>query len=133
MDAKTIKDIRQRLSMEYENLIKSNNRKRLAAEEITVENTEDEGDLATISHDRDLLYNLHEGQFRALEIHPASHEGAGPWSIWGMRPLRERHQRETAGDRGATLCIRCQEETEAEHISSRMLAGGLGEDETEQQ
>jgi hypothetical protein len=99
MDAKTIKDIRRRLSMEYENLIKSNNRKRLAAEEITVENTEDEGDLATISHDRDLLYNLHEGQFRALEIHPASHEGAGPWSIWGMRPLRERHQRETAGGR----------------------------------
>jgi hypothetical protein len=46
MDAKTIKDIRRRLSMEYENLIKSNNRKRLAAQEITVENTEDEGDLA---------------------------------------------------------------------------------------
>jgi len=65
MDAKTIKDIRRRLSMEYENLIKSNNRKRLAAEEITVENTEDEDDLATISHDRDLLYNLHEGSFVA--------------------------------------------------------------------
>jgi hypothetical protein len=46
MDAKTIKNIRQRLAMEYENLIKSNNRKRLAAQEITVENTEDEGDLA---------------------------------------------------------------------------------------
>ena len=66
MDAKKIKHIRQRLSTEYENLIESNNRNRRAAEEITVENTEDEGDLATISHNRDLLYNLHEGSFARL-------------------------------------------------------------------
>jgi len=62
MDAKKIKDTRQRLSREYDNLIKSVNRNRIAAQEIKVENTEDEGDLATISHDKDLLYNLHEGR-----------------------------------------------------------------------
>ena len=47
MDAKKIKDTRRRLSSEYENLIKSINRNRLTAEQITVESTEDEGDLAT--------------------------------------------------------------------------------------
>jgi hypothetical protein len=31
----------------------------ITAEQITVENTED-SDLATISHDRELFYNLHE-------------------------------------------------------------------------
>jgi hypothetical protein len=48
MDAKKLKDTRRRLSSEYENLIKSINRSRLAAKEIKLENTEDEGDLATI-------------------------------------------------------------------------------------
>jgi hypothetical protein len=66
MDVKKIEHTRQRLSSEYENLIKSINRSRLAEEEIKLENTEDEGDLATISHDRDLLYNLHEGGFARL-------------------------------------------------------------------
>src|SRR2546427_9811675 len=68
MDAKKIKDTRQRLSREYDNLIKSINRNRIAAQEIKVENTEDEGDLATISHDKDLLYNLHEGGFARLRF-----------------------------------------------------------------
>ena len=49
MDQKKIKDTRRRLSREYENLINSINRNRLAAEQIKLENTEDEGDLATIS------------------------------------------------------------------------------------
>ena len=72
MDQKKIKDTRLRLSNEYENLIKSINRNRLAAEQIKLENTEDEGDLATISHDRELLYHLHESdlveRFPALSI-----------------------------------------------------------------
>ena len=64
MDAKKTRDIRQRLSREYENLIKSFNRNRMAAEEIKLENTEDEGDRATISHNKELLYNLHESDFK---------------------------------------------------------------------
>ena len=44
MHAKKFKDVRRRLSSEYEHLIKSINRGRLAAEEIKMENTEDEGD-----------------------------------------------------------------------------------------
>ena len=66
MDAKKSSDIRQRLSREYENLIKSINRNRMAAEEIKLENTEDEGDRATISHNKELLYNLHESDFMRL-------------------------------------------------------------------
>jgi len=56
------------LSREYENLIKSINRNRMAAEEIRQENTEDEGDLATISHNKELLYNLHESDFMRLRF-----------------------------------------------------------------
>jgi hypothetical protein len=44
MDAKQIKHIRRRLSIEYENLIKSIHRNRTSAEEIKLENTEDEAD-----------------------------------------------------------------------------------------
>ena len=49
MDPKKIKDTRRRrLSSEYETLIKLINRNRIAAEQIKLENTEDENDLATI-------------------------------------------------------------------------------------
>jgi RNA polymerase-binding transcription factor DksA len=68
MDAKKIEDTRRRLSSEYENPIKSINRNRLAAKEIKLENTEDEDDLATISHERELLYNLHESDFDHLRF-----------------------------------------------------------------
>jgi RNA polymerase-binding transcription factor len=133
MDAKTIKNIRQRLSMEYENLIKSNNRKRLAAQEITVENTEDEGDLATISHDRDLLYNLHEGSFARLRFIQQAMKALDRGQYGEcVRCGKDINEKRLVAVPWATLCIQCQEETEAEHISSRMvLAGGLGEEETE--
>jgi hypothetical protein len=82
---KKIEAARRRLSSEYENLIKSINRSRLAAETIKLENTEDEGDLATISHEREFLYDLHEGSFARLRF---IQQGAGPRSIWRMCPLR---------------------------------------------
>jgi hypothetical protein len=56
------------LATESEKLIKSINRNRAAAEEITTENTEDEGDLATISHNKELLYNLHESDFASTRL-----------------------------------------------------------------
>ena len=55
MDAKRIKDTQRRLTSEYERLVKSINRNRTATEEMKLENTEDEGDLATLSHDREML------------------------------------------------------------------------------
>jgi hypothetical protein len=68
MDAKKFEVAGRRLSSEYQNLIKSINRSRLAAEEIKLQNTEDEGegDLDAISHERELLYHLRERRFRAF-------------------------------------------------------------------
>src|SRR2546421_8733679 len=120
MDAKRIKDIRQRLLDEYEKLIKSTNRSRIAAEEIQLENTEDEGDLATISHDRDLLYNLHEGGFARLrfiqEALKALDRGQYGECVRCGNDINEKRLEAVPW---ATMCIRCQEETETEHISSR--------------
>ena len=132
MDAKKIKDTRQRLSSEYENLTKSIDRRRLAAQEIKVENTEDEGDLATISHDRDLLYNLHEGGFARLrfiqEALKAIDRGQYGECVGCGEDINEKRLEAVPW---ATMCVRCQEETEAEHTSSRMVLAGLDTEETD--
>jgi RNA polymerase-binding transcription factor DksA len=60
MDEKKTQKFRQRLLEEYQKLIRSINRNRLAEEEIKLENTEDEGDLATISHNRALIQSSRE-------------------------------------------------------------------------
>ena len=132
MDAKKIKDTRQRLSSEYENLTKSIDRRRLAAQEIKVENTEDEGDLATISHDRDLLYNLHEGGFARLrfiqEALKAIDCGQYGECVGCGEDINEKRLEAVPW---ATMCVRCQEETEAEDISSRMVLARPEAEETE--
>src|SRR6266850_2529804 len=128
MDAKKTKETRQRLLGEYERLIKSINRSRVAAEEITVENTEDEGDLATISHNKELFYNLHEGGFARLrfiqEAIKALDRGQYGECVHCGKDINEKRLLAVPW---ATFCIRCQEETEAEHISSRMVLAGLEE------
>ncbi len=132
MDVKKLKDIRQRLSREYENLIKSINRNRLAAEEIQIENTEDESDLATISHDRDLLYNLHEGGFARLRfiqeaIKTIDSGQYGECSSCG----KDINLKRLEAVPWATKCIHCQEAAETEHTSSRMVLAGHEAEETE--
>jgi len=109
MNAKQVNLARKRLATESEKLIRSIHRNRAAAEEITTENTEDEGDLATISHNKELLYNLHESDFARLRFIGDINERrllAVPW---------------------AALCIRCQEETEMSDISSRLVLAGEDE------
>lgn len=132
MDAKELKDTRQRLSREYENLIKSINRNRIAAEEIKVENTEDEGDLATISHDKALLYKVHEGGFARLrfiqEAMKALDRGQyGQCVLCG----NDINKKRLLAVPWATLCIRCQEETELENTYSRLVRAELEEEQTE--
>src|SRR3989441_9488034 len=126
MDAKKIKDTRRRLSSEYENLIKSINRSRLAAEEIKLENTEDEGDLAAISHERELLYNLHESDFARLrfiqEAMKAMDRGQYGECVRCGEDINEKRLDAVPW---ATMCIRCQEETEMEITSSRLVLAGL--------
>ena len=132
MDAKKIKDTRQRLSSEYENLTKSIDRRRLAAQEIKVENTEDEGDLAAISHDRDLLYNLHEGGFERLRFVQRAIKALDRGQYGEcVRCGEDISEKRLEAVPWATMCIRCQEETETEHISSRMVPAGQEGEEAE--
>ena len=128
MDEKKMKDTRQQLSLEYEKLIKSINRNRVAAEEIKMENTEDEGDLATISHDKELLYNLHEGDSACMRFIQEAIKALDRGQYGEcVRCGKDINEKRLLAVPWATLCIRCQEETEAEHISSRMVLAGLEE------
>jgi DnaK suppressor protein len=131
MDPQKIKDIRRRLSSEYENLIKLINRSRTAAEDIKFENTEDEGDLAMISHDRDLLYNLHEGGFARLRVIQEAIKSLDRGRYGEcLRCGRDINEKRLQAVPWATMCIRCQEETEVERTSSHMALAGLEADET---
>src|SRR3982750_2464170 len=132
MDASKTKDIRRRLTSAYDALNSSIHRTRLAAEEIKVENTEDEGDLATISHDRDLLYNLHEGGFARmqaiLEALKALDNGRyGECAACGQ----DINQKRLDAVPWATMCIHCQELAEMESTSSQMVGFGHEGEETE--
>src|SRR5881296_3489953 len=132
MDAKKIKDIRRRLSSEYESLIKSINRSRLAAKEIKLENTEDEGDLATISHERDILYNLHESDYTRLRYIEDAMKAMDRGEFGEcVRCGEDINEKRLEAVPWATTCIRCQKEAEAEHTSSRMVLTGLEAEETE--
>jgi DnaK suppressor protein len=134
MDAKKIKDIRRRLSNEYENLIKSINRNRTATEEIKLENTEDELDLATISHERELLYNLHESDFSRLKFTQGALKAIDRGQYGEcVRCGKDINEKRLEAVPWATTCIRCQEETEAERSSSSlpMVLAGLETEETE--
>src|SRR5687767_11937796 len=68
MEAKKIKEFRRRLTNEHENLVKSVSRSRSAESEIGAVKTEDEGDLATISQEKDILSCLNESVFTRLKF-----------------------------------------------------------------
>jgi len=131
MEAKKLKVARQRLANEYDDLTKSIKRGRLAADEIKVENTEDEGDLAIISHARELFYNLQEGDLARLrsieEAMEALDRGHYGECIRCDDDISEERLEVVPW---ATMCIRCQEETEMEG-SSPTVPPGLEGDEPE--
>jgi len=131
MDAKSIRDSQQRLSGEYQNLVQMINRTRLAARELAVESTEDEYDLATISQNRDLLYDLHEGEFQRLraieEALKAIDRGQYGECAGCGEDIKETRLMAVPW---TTLCIRCQEETEQALLSSSLVMAGMDEPET---
>ena len=129
MDAK---NSRKRLSGEYQNLVQAINRNRLAAKELALENTEDECDLATISQNRELLYDLNESDFQRLR---SIQEGlktidSGQYGEC-VRCGEDIKEKRLMAVPWTTLCIRCQEETETERTSSRLVLAGMDEPETE--
>jgi DnaK suppressor protein len=132
MNAKKIEDTRRRLSGEYQNLIRLINRSRLAEEEIKVENTEDEGDLATISHDRGLLYNLHEGGFARLRFIQEAIKAIDRGQYGECIRCRGRiDEKRLEAVPWAMKCLGCQEETESTHAPSRMMLAGWEAKESE--
>ena len=99
MEKTKITEYRSGLSDERIRLVKSLNRSnRVPSTEFKVEHTEDEGDLAIISHNRGLLYNLDGTDLARLKaIEDALHR-IDAWYLRRMRQLRRGNQRE-AGSR----------------------------------
>ena len=128
MDARKLKVARQRLAHEYEDLTQSMKRGRLAASEIKVENTEDEGDLAIISHARELFYNLQEGDLVRLrsieEAMEALDRGQYGECIRCDDDINEKRLEVVPW---ATMCVRCQDEAEMEASSQTLLDGLEGQ------
>ena len=124
MDEKQTKAARLRLEREYKTLKNSINRSRAAAEEIQHESTEDEGDLATMSHNKELLYNLHEGDYARLKSIQQALNALDRGQYGVCKNCGEDfNQKRLAAVPWATLCIVCQEMTETEHASRRLVAG----------
>ena len=126
MDAIRIKNIRQRLTSEFTSLSKYLERSQVAAEEIKLEKTEDEGDLASISHNRDVLYSLHEGGFARLQLIQQAIEAidAGRYGEC-VRCGEVINDKRLEAIPWAAMCLVCQEETEAAQASSGMSLMGL--------
>ena len=132
MNANNIRNCRQRLSGEYRNLVEAINRNRLLAKELAVEKTEDEYDLATISQNRELLYDLHESDFQRLrsieEALKAIDSGQYGECVRCGADIKEKRLMAVPW---TTVCIRCQAQTETEHASSRLVLAGMDESERE--
>ena len=126
MDATKIKKARQRLTAEHTSLRKSLERSQYAEDEIKLEKTEDEGDLASISHSRDVLYSLHEGGFARLQLIQkaieAIEDGKYGECTQCAGPIKEKRLEAVPW---AAMCITCQEESEAAQTRSGMSSIGL--------
>src|SRR5213080_4963901 len=128
MDDKKTQKFRQRLLEEYQKLIRSISRNRLAEEEIKLENTEDEGDLATISHNKELLYNLHESDFARLKSIDQAIKALDRGQYGEcVRCGNDINEKRLLAVPWAALCIQCQEETEMADASSRSVLAGQDE------
>jgi DnaK suppressor protein len=132
MDEKKVQKFRQRLTEENQKLIRSINRNRQAEEEITLENTEDEGDLATISHNKELLYNLHESDFQRLKsIQEALKRIERGEFGECIRCGEDINEKRLAAVPWATMCISCQEQAERELSNTRTVSAGMSKDDEE--
>jgi RNA polymerase-binding transcription factor len=132
MNTKKLNEARRRLSAERENIMKSISRNRTATEETRLENTEDEGDLATISHERELLYNLHESDFARLKFIQEALQAMDRGNYGECVRCGEAiNDKRLEAVPWATTCIGCQEEAEAERTTARMVLAGMDTEETE--
>ena len=132
MDQKKTQKFRQKLLEEHQKLTRSISRNRLAEEEITLENTEDEGDLATISHNKELLYNLHESDFQRLKSIQEALKRMDRGEFGScVRCSEDINEKRLLAVPWATMCIQCQEEAESESSSPRHAMAGTLKNEDE--
>lgn len=118
MDKRRLQKLRETLAEESRNLVNLLNRNRTAEEEIRVEKTEDEGDLALISHNKEILNNLHETDFRRLkDIEDALKRMDR--EEYGICSSCEEgiNEKRLVAVPWTTLCIECQEEAEREDVA----------------
>ena len=125
MEDKQIRDTRQRLMAKYEELMRSINRNRLAAEQISVEKTEDDSDLARINHNKDILYHQNESDFHRLRFIEEALKALDRGQYGDcVRCGEDIDDKRLIAVPWANLCIRCQEEAEkAQTFSDLVLAG----------
>ena len=132
MEAKKIKEFMRRLSSEQEKLTRSIGRARSAENEIATVKTEDEGDLATLSQEKDILSSLHESAFTRLRfiqeaLNAIERGDYGECSRCGDDISEKR----LTAVPWARTCIVCQEANEAERASSR--GAGIGVEAAERE
>jgi DnaK suppressor protein len=132
MNARMMENSRRRLSSECETLIKSINRNRLAVVEIATDKTEDEGDLATIYSERNILNSLHESDFARLRFSQEALKALDRGQYGECAQCGEDiNPKRLEALPSATMCLRCQEETERKHQSSRLALAGHEVEENE--
>ncbi len=124
MDKRKLQRLQKALSGEHEGLVRTLDRNRAAEEEILVEKTEDEGDLALISHNKELLYNLHETDFRRLQaiedaLKRIEREEYGVC----VRCNEDINEKRLVAVPWTTMCIKCQQEAELEDSAETAMAG----------
>ena len=130
MDGKKTREIRRRLTTRYEQLLESINRNRIAAEQIKVEKTEDEGDLAMMSHDRELLYHLHESDFTRLKYIQEALKALDRGQYGDcVRCGEDINEKRLLAVPWAMLCLGCQELKEKDRALSDLVLAGLEEEE----
>ena len=128
MDPKRTKEFRRRLSNEREKMMDSIGRSRSAENEIVgAGKTEDEGDMATLSQEKDILFSLNESAFARLRFIQAAVDALDRGNYGECRRCaREIGEKRLMAVPWAMTCILCQEATEAEHISARVTPSGIG-------
>ena len=132
MDKRKLQRLQKALSGEREGLLRTLDRNRAAEEEILVENTEDEGDLALISHNKELLYNLHETDFRRLQaIEDALKRIEREEYGMCVQCNEDINEKRLVAVPWTTMCIQCQQEAELEDSAETAMAGVTRQSRTE--
>jgi len=125
---KKIRNFEERLLEEHRKLLKSIQRNRLASEEVVLDHTEDEGDLAIANHNRELLQSLGEADYRLFNqiLNALVRLKRGEYGIC-VRCEEDINEKRLNAVPWATLCLGCQSAAETESAGQRKMGAGFTE------